>query len=112
MRKLCITAAVILAGTAQAVAQTTYNGTLKQVQANVSTTAGNAVLSIQTSGTTACTGTNYPGWYTFDMPTNGVGAIWEAMLLSAVASGGSVTIYGSGSCNSFGLEIVSYMAVP
>jgi hypothetical protein len=95
--------ALILAAQAQA---STYTGTLQKVLSSASpTTTGNTRVSIYTGSTTSCTGN--PGWFSFDLPSASVASMWNATLLSAITVGKSVTINGVGTCDPYGLEIVS-----
>jgi hypothetical protein len=95
--------ALVFAGGAQA---SSYTGTLQQVLSSASpTTSGNSRVSIYTGSTTSCTGN--PGWFSFDLPSASVASLWEATLLAAITAGKSVTINGLGTCDPYGLEIVS-----
>jgi hypothetical protein len=85
------------------------------VRVNASTTtAGNVRVGVEISGTTSC---NYSGWYSFEYPDSGPGAatgkLWTAQLLTALASGQTVTIAGNPSptCDPFGLESVYYIDI-
>lgn len=83
-----------------------YTGTLQQVLSSASpTTSGNTRVSIYTGSATSCTGN--PGWFSFDLPGASVAPLWEATLLAAITAGKSVTINGLGTCDPYGLEIVS-----
>jgi hypothetical protein len=106
MKPLFAIMAVIATSAAHA---STFTGQLVQVLAQVSpTTAGNTRVSIQIGTTTSCSGN--PGWYSFDMPSSSAGSMWEATLLAAITAGNEVTINGSGTCDPYGLEIVSSIA--
>jgi hypothetical protein len=99
--------------TSGARATTTFTGTLLQVQSSASqTTPGNTRVAINTGTTTACTGA-YAGWYAYDLPSASTGAMWGATLLAAIAAGKSVMIYGTGTCDAYGFEIVlAVVALP
>ena len=94
--------ALVLAGGAHA---TTYTGTVQKALSSASTiTAGNTRVSIFTGSTTSC---GNAGWYAYDMPSASVGSMWGATLLAAITAGAPVTVNGTGTCDQFGLEIVS-----
>jgi hypothetical protein len=100
---------LLFAGLAQA---TTFSGVPQDIQSSPSpTTSGNTRMSISTGSATACAGTTYPGWYLYDLPSASVGSAWTATLLTAIAAGKGVTITGSGTCDSYGLEIVSAICI-
>jgi hypothetical protein len=108
MKKLSLIL-LLVAGAGIAEASTNTSQVL-DVRMNPSTaTAGNARVSILLSGTTSCTG----GWYAFEYPDSGSGAAmgkaWLASALSALANGRSLTIGGTGACDSFGIETISYI---
>ena len=108
MKKLSLIL-LLVAGAGFAEASTNTSPVL-DVRLNPSTTtAGSARVSILLSGTTNCAG----GWYAFEYPDSGSGAAmgkaWLASALSALANGRSLTIAGTGACDSFGIEIVSYI---
>ena len=103
--KAFLTAALLfVAGVAQA---TTYTGTVQKVQAQASpTTSGNVRISIYVGATTSCAGT---GWYAFDLPGGGLGSVWDAIVLAAVTGGTQVTILGTGTCDAYSIEGVTYI---
>ncbi len=70
------------------------------------TTSGNTRISVQVAGTTSC---SLNGWYSYDLPEASVGKVWTAILLAALTSGRSVAISGTGSCDPYGIEFVSYI---
>jgi hypothetical protein len=68
-------------------------------------------VSVRTNGTSSCGG---GGWFAFQYaPSDGtsglVGKAWLASVLAALQSGRSVTITGTGTCDFFGIEVVSYL---
>ncbi len=67
---------------------------------------GNLRVSVQMTGATSCP---FSGWYSFDLPDSLTAKTWVSILLSAQASGRQVTIAGTGTCDSSGLERISYM---
>jgi hypothetical protein len=103
--KAFLTAAILLAaGVAHA---TTYTGTVQRVQAQASpTTSGNIRISVYTGSTTSCAGT---GWYAFDLPSGGLGSVWDAIVIAAVTGATQVTIAGTGTCDAYAIEGVSYI---
>jgi hypothetical protein len=108
LKALLAVVAILLADTAQA---SNFTGTLVQLQTLPSpTTPGNTRVGIQTGGTNSCTGSGYPSWYSFDLPNSGVAQIWQAILLAAISAGKTVAIYGSGTCDAYGIEIVSVIS--
>lgn len=91
-------------------AQTTgsnYTGPVLDIRSQPSpTTPGNVRVSIETSGSSVCT--DAP-WYSYDLPDGPVEKLWSAILLSALVSGRSVHIGGSGTCDAYNIETVSYI---
>jgi len=51
------------------------------------------------------------GWYAFDSAATGTGHVMSDLLAAAYASGRPVTIGGTGTCDAFGVEKVSYIDV-
>ena len=95
-------AGMLLASSAQA---SIYTGQLVYVKTQPSpTTPGNTRVSIFTNTVTSCP---FSGWYAFDLPNSGVGAVWEAALLAALASNSQVVIEGSGNCDAYTTETVA-----
>ena len=86
---------------------TNYTGPVLDVRVIGSTTqTGGVRVSIEISGTTACSTSN---WYYFDLPSGALESTWTAMLLATLSDGGKVTIIGTGGCDTNGLEQVNYM---
>ena len=108
MRKILLSLIAVLAtGAAQA---SNFSGHLVEVFVAPSGTPGNIRVSISTNVATSCS--NF-GWYSFDLPSGGIGSVWQAIVLSAIQSGGPVKIQGSGICDSSSVEVVSGMsAIP
>jgi hypothetical protein len=91
----------VVTGTAFA---TTYSGTVVDVRVNASSTGGTRV-SLLTTAATACTGA--ANWYVFEYSgSNGPGSAWLAEALAAKISAQPVVIYGTGSCDPSGVEVV------
>jgi hypothetical protein len=109
MKKLSLIL-LLVAGAGIAEASTNTSAVL-DVRMNPSTTVGNARVSILLSGATSCAGGG--GWYAFEYPDSGSGAAmgkaWLAGALSALASGRSLTIGGTGACDAFGIETINYI---
>jgi hypothetical protein len=102
---MLVIAGLLLASAAHA---SSYTDTLSKVVAQPSTIAPamQTRFSILTTTTitTACT---TPSTYSFDLSNNGLAAVYESILISAVVSNTQVTISGSGVCDAFGIEEVS-----
>jgi hypothetical protein len=108
MKKLSLIL-LLVAGASFAEASTNTSQVL-DVRLNPSPTAPSlARVSILLSGTTSCSG----GWYAFEYPDSGFGAAmgkaWLASALSALANGRSLTIAGTGTCDAYGIETISYI---
>jgi hypothetical protein len=105
------TFSILSSGALQA-SPSTYSGPVVQVKSQPSpSTTGNVRVSIevQTSPNSPCTG--FSGiWYSYDLPDGAVAKMWGATLLSALASGRSVAIVGTGTCDAYNIEVVSYIA--
>jgi len=69
-------------------------------------TPGNTRVGILASATTACATNN---WYAYEFADVGVGKTWTAALLAALASGRSVFIAGTGTCDAYGIETIYYI---
>jgi hypothetical protein len=74
-------------------------------------TPGNTRVSVQIAG--AVTSCPYAGWYSYDYPDSGpgsgIGKLWSAKFLAAQASGRSVGVSGTGSCDSYGIETIQFV---
>lgn len=84
-----------------------YTGNVPTIRANPSQfTPGNVRISIQVSGATGCP---FQNWYSYDVPDNATGRMWGAFLVAAVANARQVHIGGTGTCDQYGIEKVSYI---
>lgn len=102
---------LLLASAASVANASSVTTQVLDVRMNASTvTAGSARVSVLTSGSNSC---STGGWYAFEYPDSGSGAaigkVWAASILSALASGRQVAIYGTGTCDPFGIEILSFI---
>jgi hypothetical protein len=102
---------LLLASAASVANASSVTTQVLDVRMNASTvTAGSARVSVLTSGSNSC---STGGWYAFEYPDSGSGAaigkVWAASVLSALASGRQVAIYGTGTCDQFGIEILSFI---
>ena len=85
-----------------------YVGTLVLARSAASpTTSGNTCVSVQVAGAPSSCGSDY--WHSYDLPDASVGKTWTATLLAALATGRTVRIGGSGTCDACGLETLYYM---
>lgn len=105
MKRLFV--AAILSCAAAFAQASEFSGTVLAVRTNPSqVTPGNVRVSIQTSATTGCaTG----GWYAFDRPGDATQQSWSAILQAAVAQNGRVHIAGTGACDNYQVETVSFI---
>jgi hypothetical protein len=87
-----------------------YTGTILDIRIAPSPSAptANVRVSILTSGPTSCTGSG-GNWYSFDLPDGPTSKLWGATLLAALHDGRNVGIFGTGVCDSYGLEEVLYI---
>ena len=84
-----------------------YTGPVLDIRAVTSPqNSANIRVSIEISGTTSCTNS---GWYSFELAPGPVESLWSAILVAAISDGAKVTITGTNSCDSYGLEEVSYI---
>jgi hypothetical protein len=102
---------LLLTATSSIGVASTITGTVLDVRVNASTTTpGNVRVGVLIPGTTSC---SVDEWYSFEYPDSGAGAatgkVWTSQLLVALASGRSVTVAGTGTCDSFGLETIYYI---
>jgi hypothetical protein len=67
-------------------------------------TGGSPRVSILMRGNTACSNN---GWFAYEEATTGLGALRTQALLAAYQSLRPVTIFGTGSCDAFGVEGVT-----
>ena len=110
MKKTLLTTLLVMATcAADASTMTTQITDLRFSSSSIST--ANSRVSIKISGTTSCS--SNPGWYSYEYPDSGPGAAlgkaWTAALLAALSDGASVTIFGTGTCDNFGIEVVSFI---
>lgn len=52
-----------------------------------------------------------PGWYAYDNGTSGTGRIWTDLLVVAYNTGKTIKIFGTGTCDSFGVERITSIDV-
>ena len=100
-----------VAATSSALAST-YTGPVPLIRALPSVISTNSIrFGILVSGTTACSSS---GWYGVDLPdTSATVKAWMAILLAAQSRGANVSIGGTGVCDVYGAEGISYIdAVP
>ena len=90
---------------------TTYTGEVTGLQSQPSpNTPGNIRVSIQVTLTTGCSG--FGGkWYSYDLPGGPAASMYGAILLAALQTGRQVIITGSGTCDSYNVEMVSAIEV-
>jgi hypothetical protein len=107
-RRSAIFGAVSLVAIGPALAST-YTGSILQVQIEASSSGGTRV-SIQVSGTTSCVNPSWhASWYAFEYSgDNGPGKAWLAALLAAKTSGQPIDLHGTGTCDQYGIELLSY----
>jgi hypothetical protein len=87
---------------------TNYSGPVVDVRMPASpNTPGNTRVSVLTNVTTGCAGAN--NWFAYKFADAGVGKTWTAALLAALASGRSVFIGGTGTCDASGVEAIYYI---
>lgn len=65
------------------------------------TTASPARTSVQMVGGTSCP---VIGWFAFEDADTGVGLLWTKLIVTASQSGKQLTVYGTGTCDSSGVE--------
>lgn len=111
VKELCITVAISGLPMLVKAQGTTYVGYVNSFLAQPSpiSTSTQTRVSIITASpfTTACP--TSPGTYSFDLSNAGLTSAYEAILLTAVASGTQVKIDGSGVCDAAGIEEVQSM---
>jgi len=78
----------------------------KIVDVRVSTGAGPTRVSILMQNTTSC---SVQGWYAFENAADGLGKLWFDALLMALNTGHQVSIFGTGTCDAFAIEQVSFI---
>jgi hypothetical protein len=102
------TVLAILALYSASVFATNYTGPVVDVRVQASpNTPGNTRVSVLTNVTTGCTGANK--WFAYEFADTGVGKTWTAAFLAALASGRSVFIGGTGTCDTSGVEAIYYV---
>lgn len=85
-----------------------YTGQVLMIQIQASHDVANTVrIGAQISGTTSC-GNNV--WYSAEfLDGSTLGKAWIATLLAAQARGANVTIGGTGTCDAYAIETISYI---
>lgn len=48
-----------------------------------------------------------PGWYAYDNGTIGTGLIWTNLLVAAYNTGKTIKVFGTGTCDPFGVERIT-----
>jgi hypothetical protein len=102
-------AALILLSVSTARAST-YRGIVQEIGIAASSSGGTRV-SVLTSGTTDCNGSDNH-WYSFEYSKAGPGSAWFAALLSAKVAQETVVIHGAGTCDASGMERVTAIDLP
>lgn len=100
--------ALIFIGVSAAYAST-YQGLVQEIRISASSSGGTRV-SVLTSGTTDCHGSDNH-WYSFEYLKTGPGSAWLAALLSAKVAGETLVVHGTGTCNG-GMERVTEIDLP
>jgi hypothetical protein len=102
--RICTLVGLMFVG--QSAFASTFTGVTIAFVSGMSPT-GNGLLrvSIQIpSGPTSCGNAT---WYAYEYNGTGIGGVWTATLLAAQASGRSVLITGTGTCDQFAVEGVA-----
>lgn len=90
-------------------AASNYTGPVLDVRvASSPDNPGNVRVSILVSGATSCTGSG-GHWYSYDLADGATSKLWGAILLAAISDGRNVGVMGTGSCDAYGIEEVSYI---
>lgn len=110
MKKIILKTLLVAAGMVmfqQAVEASTLTSRIATLRLN-KTTASPARTSIQMFGVAGpCFGT----WYAFENAHTGLGKNWTDALTAASQSGKTVTVVGTGTCDSAGVEKVNYIDI-
>jgi hypothetical protein len=86
----------------------TYTGVIVQMQLSSSSSGGTRV-GIQVSAQTSCSSSGGT-WYAFEFTgDSGPGKAWLATLLAAKTAGQPVTVGGTGACDQYSVETISYI---
>lgn len=94
---------VVLASSADA---STYTGPAIQVSVGPGTGTSQARVSVYVgSFSSICSG--FPNYFSLENADTGVGKLLLAALLTAHASGQSVVITGTGTCDNYGVELIA-----
>jgi hypothetical protein len=82
------------------------NGKIQRIRINP-VAGGSPRVSILMTGNTSCVAAN--GWFAYENASTGVGLVNTEGLLAAYQSGRSITIQGTGTCDPYGVEKISYI---
>ena len=107
MKKTIIAAmSMLVTGTALA---TTYTGPVQTIRLQTSSiTAGATRVSVEVASPVVGCALNT--WYAFEFSgDSGAGKAWLAGLIAAQRTGATVLIGGSGTCDPFNIETISYI---
>lgn len=83
----------------------TFEGTPQLVQINPGTSVARVSIFAGPHGSPCSLG----DWFAFENADSGVGKLWAAAVLSAYAAEKKIVVVGTGSCDSYGVEIVSFV---
>jgi len=86
----------------------TVEGNISIVRMSKGTGASRARVSVLMPGTTSC---SVKSWYAFEDADAGLGKLWFDALVMALNTGHQVSIIGTGTCDSFGVEQVAFIDV-
>lgn len=110
-RSFNISIGLILCVAAVDVSASTYTGTISDVIVQQSPITANNIrvsIKIQNASVSNCTGLGGI-WYSYDLPEGILAKSWNAILLSTLTTGRNVLIGGTGQCDAYNIETVSYI---
>lgn len=96
-------ALVLLGGSAHA---SEFTGLIDAAGVRFSKGVSAARVSVAVSAPTACGGQRF---YAYENADSGLGGLWTAALIQARAHGRPIRIVGTGTCDSFGIEGISFI---
>jgi hypothetical protein len=97
------TALALLSGAAHA---SQFTGPIAADGLRFSTGASPSRVSVAVSTATVCGGQR---WYAYENADSGLGGLWTEALIQARIHGRTIRIVGTGTCDSFGIEGISFI---
>lgn len=100
-----ISFAFVLSAIFKVSSASSFEGIIQQVQINPGASPVRVSIFVASHGSPCAMG----NWFAYEDGDTGIGKIWTAAVLSAYATGKTVSIVGTNTCDPYSVEKVSYI---